>query len=88
MAIAPMPVAGHRAHLENMAAMIDSGVSDYSVPESSLTALEICEAAYLSAKHGCRVNFPYHTFTPPANNDWEMGVPYPGHGGGRDGRKL
>jgi hypothetical protein len=27
--------------------MIASGEPDYSLPESSLTALEICEAAYL-----------------------------------------
>jgi predicted dehydrogenase len=83
-----LPFAGHRAQLENLAKMIDTGKKDYAIPESSLTALEICEAAYLSSKHGCRVDFPYETFTVPPRSDWEMGIPYPGHGGGRDGRKL
>ena len=86
--VAELPFAGHRAHLENLADMIETGKHDYTIPESSLTALEICEAAYLSGKHGCRVGFPYQGFTPPPSNGWEMGIPYPGHGGGRDGRKL
>jgi len=86
--VAKLPFAGHRAHLENLADMIETGKPDYAIPESSLTALEICEAAYLSSKHVCRVDFPYQAFTPPSRNVWEMGVPYPGHGGGRDGRKL
>ena len=86
--VAALPFSGHRAHLENLAAMIDAGKAGYSIPESSLTALEICEAAYLSSKHGCRVNFPYQSFTPPPRGEWEMGIPYNGQGGGRDGRKL
>jgi predicted dehydrogenase len=42
------PVIGHRRHLETLAEQIRSGTPDYRLPESSLTALEICEAAFLS----------------------------------------
>ncbi len=79
---------GHRDHLETMARQIDEGTTDYSIPESSLQALELCEAAYLACKHGCRVDLPLANFTPPGRSDWEPGKPYSGHGGGRDGRKL
>jgi predicted dehydrogenase len=78
----------HQRHLENLLPMIASGVPDYSVPETSLTALEICEAAYLSARHGVEIKFPLDEFQIPAPNDWEPGTPYSGHGGGRDGRRL
>jgi predicted dehydrogenase len=82
------PTTGHRRHLENMAAMIDRGTPDYAISESSLAALEICEAAYLSARHGCRVTFPFPEFVPPTRSEWDPGQPYSGTGGGRDGRKL
>lgn len=61
---------------------------DYTIPESSLMALGICEAAYLSSRHRCKVTFPFSEFTPPAEPDWTPGEPYTGSGGGRDGRKL
>ena len=83
-----LPTTGHRRHLENLAAMIDSGQAGYALPEGSLLALEICEGTYLSSKHGCRVTFPISEFTPPPVTDWEPGMPYSGQGGGRDGRKL
>ncbi|MDX1931601.1 MAG: Gfo/Idh/MocA family oxidoreductase [Capsulimonadales bacterium] len=82
------PVSGHRRHLENLAAMIENGTADYALPDSSLLALEIVEAAYLSARHCCRVHFPLESFVPPPDNDWNPGEPYGGVGGGRDGRKL
>lgn len=85
---APLPVGGHRFHLENMAAMIDAGRPDYTVPDSSLMALEICEAAYLSSRHQCKVTFPLERFAPPSRPDWNPGTPYGGTGGGRDGRQL
>ena len=44
------PVTGHRRHLETLAAQIDRGIPDYGQPASSLAALEICEASFLS--HG------------------------------------
>jgi len=83
-----MPVTGHQRHLENMAAMIDSGKRDYAIPESSLMALELCEGSYVSSRHRCQVRLPLGTFTPPPASDWDPGVPYSGTGGGRDGRKL
>jgi predicted dehydrogenase len=82
------PVFGHRRHLENLATQTWSRTPDYRLPESSLTALEICEAAFLSRQHRCQVGFPLASFTPPARSDWEPGKPYSGTGGGRDGREL
>ena len=82
------PVFGHRRHLENLATQIRSGTPDYRLPESSLTALEICEAAFLSWQHRCQVRFPLASFVPPSPSDWQPGKPYSGIGGGRDGRKL
>jgi predicted dehydrogenase len=82
------PVIGHQRHLEHLADMIASGVHDYAIPEGSLLALEVCEAAYLSSRHRCQVTFPLERFTPPVPTDWEPGQPYAGAGGGRDGRML
>jgi len=81
-------VTGHQRHLEQMAAQIDAGTPDYRIPESSLAALEICEGAYLSSRHRCKVRFPVDQFVPPPEPDWDPGRPYSGEGGGRDGRKL
>ena len=78
----------HQRHLENLLPMITSGRPDYSLPESSLEALEICEAAYLSARHGVEIKFPLDHFEVPAPNDWQPGEPYLGLRGGRDGRQL
>lgn len=82
-----LPITGHRRHLEAMAAMIERGAPDYTIADSSLLALEICEGAYLSSRHKCRVTFPVDVFVPPAPSDWDPGQPYSGVGGGRDGRK-
>ena len=82
------PVVGHQRHLEHLADMIASGDYDYSIPEGSLLALEVCEAAYLSSRHHCQVTFPLERFTPPVPTDWDPGRPYAGGGGGRDGRML
>jgi len=84
----PMPIRGHRFHLERMAAMIDAGEPDYAIPDSSLLALEICEGAYVSSRHRCKVTFPVDAFVPPPPVDWDPGMPYSGTGGGRDGRRL
>jgi len=81
-------VTGHQRHLETMAAMIDSGQVDYSIAETSLKALELCEGAYVSSRHRCKVTFPVEEFQPPAESQWDPGMPYSGSGGGRDGRKL
>ena len=87
-----IPKRGHQFHLEKLRAMIESQVGsdgyDYSIADSSLMALEICEAAYISNRHGCQIDFPLESFTPPRRVDWDPGTPYSGAGGGRDGRKL
>jgi hypothetical protein len=83
-----LPVFGHRRHLENLGTQIQEEAADYRLPESSQTALEICEAAFLSNKYRCQVRFPLASFVPPAASNWELGKPYSGVGGGRDGRKI
>jgi len=83
-----LPVRGHQFHLEAMADQIDSGVPDYRLADNSLLALEICEGAYLSSRHQCRVHFPVDQFQPPVRPAWDPGMPYAGEGGGRDGRNL
>lgn len=86
--VTPAPVAGHRRHLERLAEEMDAGLANYDIAESSLAALEMCEAAYLSCRQHCRVDLPVASFVPPPANDWEPGKPYSGSGGGRDGRNL
>jgi predicted dehydrogenase len=86
--VPPAPKAGHLGHLEVLAEQMDQGVVDYTIGESSLAALEMCEAAYLACRHHCKVELPLAGFTPPPANDWEPGMPYSGTGGGRDGRTL
>ena len=81
-------VTGHQRHLEAMAEMIDSGRPDYHVPDTSLAALEICEGAYISSRHRCKVTFPVDGFIPPPEPRWDPGMPYGGSGGGRNGRNL
>jgi predicted dehydrogenase len=87
----PLPGTPHQRHLEQMAELIEGGETDYTIPESSLLALEICEGAYLSSRHRCKVTFPVDAFVPPTADTapaWDPGMPYSGQGGGRDGRKL
>lgn len=86
--ITPGPRSGHQRYLELLAAQMDSGAPDYAIPESSLAALELVEAAYLSSRYGCQLSLPLTDFAPPAPSDWQPGEPYGGQGGGRDGRKL
>lgn len=81
------PTSGHQAYLERLAEEIHNGTQDYRIADSSLTALEICEAAYLSSKHQAKIKFPLDASqVEPAS--WEMGIPYSGIGGGRNGRNL
>jgi len=82
------PVRGHQYHLERLASMIDESNPDYSLAQNSLLALEICEGAYISSRHRCKVTFPVDQFTPSDEPDWNPGELYAGSGGGRDGRKL
>lgn len=82
------PRTPHQRYLDSLAEQIDIGEYDYTVPDLSQTALEICEAACVSANNRCRVTFPYESFAVPPESGWELGTPYSGTGGGRDGRKL
>ncbi len=84
----PFSQTEHEIHLNHMAAQIDNGIPDYTVADSSLTALECCEAAFLSHRHRCKVTFPLKAFRPPADSDWDPGAIYGGEGGGLDGRSL
>ena len=78
----------HQVHLDNLALQIDGGTADYMIAEDSLKALEICDAAYRSSFHQCRVNLPLDDFVPPPVREWHPGQPYAGTGGGRNGREL
>jgi predicted dehydrogenase len=78
----------HQRHLERLAEQMDCEGIDYEIADSSLAALELCEAAYISARYGCAVTLPLADFVKPVENDWQPGKPYCGTGGGRDGRKL
>jgi len=78
---------GHLRHLENLFDMIESGTNDYRLPESSLTALEIIEGAYISSQNKCKVTFPIEEFRLPTPTKWCPGKPYEGNGG-RNGRNL
>lgn len=80
--------SAHQRHLEAMAEQIDAQRPDYAIAESSLTALELCEGAYLSSALRCQVLLPLSRFAPPRRTRWRPGRPYSGRGGGRDGRKL
>ena len=82
------PETAHQRYLEELAQQMDTGLRDYAVPESSLAALELCEAAYLSSAHRAKVNLPLSGWTPAGEPDWRPGEPYSGEGGGRNGRKL
>jgi predicted dehydrogenase len=82
------PHTAHQGHLDALASQIQKGKADYYLPQGSLMALEIIEAAFLSSKHKCQVKFPLEKFTPPQSMPWDVGKPYGGSGGGRDGRHL
>lgn len=79
---------GHQLHLETMLDELESDTLNYTVADSSLSALELCEAAFLSFEHRCKVTFPLASFQAPEPNEWQPGRPYSGSGGGRNGRKL
>jgi predicted dehydrogenase len=83
------PRSAHQRHLENLAEQIDRSEPDYTVAQSSLLALEMCEAAYLSCRSGgAPVTLPLAEFVAAPPVDWQPGLPYRGTGGGRNGRTL
>jgi hypothetical protein len=47
-----------RLHLENLARQMDERRPDYSIAESPLTALELCEGAYRSSREGRAIALP------------------------------
>ncbi|WP_394793862.1 Gfo/Idh/MocA family protein [Armatimonas sp.] len=82
------PRTGHRRHLENMADQME-GIAplDDTLARASLSALELCEAAYLSGEYRAQITLPLTNFLPPDPfTDWQPGKPYLGANGGRDGR--
>jgi predicted dehydrogenase len=81
-------VSGHQRHLEHLADQIEAGTRDDVIPDTSLQALEIVEAAYQSARTGKAVTLPIDGRQPDDKGDWDPGMPYSGQGGGRNGREL
>lgn len=88
MDVPQFEVSNHQRHLEYLAQQIHGSERDYAVPESSLAALEIVEAAYESARVGGAVRLPIEHEQPGRPKDWDPGMPYAGVGGGRNGREL
>jgi predicted dehydrogenase len=78
----------HQIYLEALADQIEERRPEYAAAERSLAALELVEAAYLSARHPVKVDLPIMAFSPPETGHWDPGQPYSGRGGGRDGRRL
>lgn len=82
------PGTMHQRHLEGLADQIEGGDPDYAVADSSLAALEVCEAAYLSNRLRRVVTLPLEVPPAPDGGDWTPGKPYSGQVGGRDGRQF
>ena len=74
--VEPAPDLPHQLHLEALAQQMDTQQPDYMDAESSLMALEMVEAAYVSSRFGTKVEFPLCNFKPPTPNDWEPGKPF------------
>lgn len=86
-----LPAAGHQYHLEHLADLVESGTLDYEIPLTSLKALEVVDAAYLSHRTCSQITLPMDGSVPDAcvrEGDWDPGRPYSGIGGGRNGREL
>lgn len=86
--VSPGARTGHQRHLEAMADQIAEGTADLGAAERSLLALELCEAAYRSAREGRAIPLPLGPEEPARRPAWDPGRPYGGTGGGRDGRRL
>ncbi|WP_157987908.1 Gfo/Idh/MocA family protein [Jiangella endophytica] len=85
---APLGVSGHQYHLDHLADLLATNTVDDVVPATSLAALEVVEAAYLSHRERAAVSLPLEHFVAPERSGWDPGAPYAGVGGGRDGRRL
>lgn len=86
--VEPFAVSGHQRHLEYLASQIHTGSRDYVIPETSLQALELVEAAYESHRVRASISLPWSGQAPGADGAWDPGTPYDGVGGGRNGRQL
>lgn len=86
--VEPFVVSGHQRHLEYLADQIRSGEHDYRIPDTSLQALEIVEAAYQSIRTKGSVVLPIKSAQPHPGDGWDPGSPFDGTGGGRNGREL
>jgi len=81
------PASAHQIYLEQLADMVADQQPRYELPELSLAALEVCQAAYISNRHRCVVRLPLATFEIPREVLWDPGAAYRGEGG-RNGREL
>ena len=81
------PASAHQIYLEQLADMITDQQPRYELPELSLAALEVCQAAYISNRHRCLVRLPLGAFSTPPQVSWDPGASYRGEGG-RNGREL
>jgi predicted dehydrogenase len=86
--VPPLSASGHQRHLEHLAKQVRDHSRDYTIPDSSLRALEIVEAAYESIRVRGAVLLPIDGAQPPRPTDWNPGAAYSGVGGGRNGREL
>ena len=83
----------HAVYLDQLADHVASGTPRWEQVERSLAALELCDAAYTSAREQRAVRLGagsgLRALAPaPAAHGWDPGRPYSGTGGGRDGRRL
>ena len=82
----------HAVYLDRLADHIAAGTARWEQVERSLAALELCDAAYTSAREQRAVRLDagngLRVPTAASPGDWDPGRPYSGSGGGRDGRRL
>jgi len=82
----------HAVYLDRLADHIAAGTVRWEQVERSLAALELCDAAYTSAREQRAVRLDagngLRAPAAAAPGDWDPGRPYSGSGGGRDGRRL
>ncbi|MCK1590219.1 Gfo/Idh/MocA family oxidoreductase [Bradyrhizobium sp. 169] len=86
--VEPFAEKSHQRHLEHLAHQIESGVRDYTIPDQSLAALEVVEAAYQSRRCAKLVSLPLDPEALSEAPKWDPGALYAGSGGGRDGRQF
>jgi predicted dehydrogenase len=83
----------HAVYLDRLADQIAAGTPRWEQVERSLAALELCDAAYTSAREQRAVSLGDGNRLRAAPDaagpgGWDPGRPYAGTGGGRDGRRL